>query len=63
MILSYSAEPTPFIHWASSSGAAACADGLGMLIEQAALAFEIWFGELPSTIPVRQAEGLAIDNG
>ena len=61
--LSYSAEPTPFIRWASSSGAVVCADGLGMLIEQAALAFEIWFGELPSTIPIRQSQGLAFDNG
>ena len=61
--LSYSTEPTPFLNWASSNVAAACADGLGMLIEQAALAFEIWFGKLPSTTPVREAEGLAIDNG
>ena len=57
--LSYSAELSPFLRSASSSGAAECADGLGMLIEQAALAFEIWFGELPSTIPIRQSEGLA----
>jgi shikimate dehydrogenase len=56
--LSYSQEKTPFLTWASSLGAAATADGLGMLIEQAALAFEIWFGQQPSTLALRRAEGL-----
>ena len=56
--LSYSQEKTPFLTWASSLGAAATADGLGMLIEQAALAFEVWFGQQPSTLALRRAEGL-----
>lgn len=33
------------------SGAARCADGLGMLIEQAAAAFELWRGVRPEHSP------------
>jgi shikimate dehydrogenase len=47
--LSYSINETPFIRWARSQGAAETADGLGMLVEQAAVAFQLWHGELPKT--------------
>ena len=47
--------PTPFCAWAQEHGARACADGLGMLIEQAAEAFRLWRGARPSTLPVREA--------
>lgn len=50
--LVYSATPTAFLHWAAQHGAARCADGLGMLVEQAALQFELWRGVLPATGPV-----------
>jgi shikimate dehydrogenase len=47
--MAYAAAPTPFLAWAQQNGAAAIVDGLGMLIEQAALAFQIWHAVLPDT--------------
>ena len=43
---------TAFCRWALAQGASAAHDGLGMLIEQAALAFELWRGVRPSTAAV-----------
>lgn len=43
---------TPFINYARNSGATACQDGLGMLVGQAAFAFELWEGVLAQTEPV-----------
>jgi shikimate dehydrogenase len=48
----YGSEPTPFMVWAQQQDAAATADGLGMLVEQAAEAFEIWRGWRPDSAPV-----------
>lgn len=43
---------TPFLDYARSQGAAQCQDGLGMLVGQAAYAFELWEGVLPDMEPV-----------
>ncbi|MFZ0485423.1 MAG: shikimate dehydrogenase [Arenicellales bacterium] len=47
----YSREGTPFLHWAAEHGATQCADGLGMLVEQAAESFYVWHGKRPDTAP------------
>jgi shikimate dehydrogenase len=48
----YGAEATPFMSWASEHGAAV-ADGLGMLVGQAAESFYLWRGVRPDTGPVQ----------
>jgi shikimate dehydrogenase len=50
--LSYGAANQPFCRWARSQQAARSADGLGMLVEQAASSFERWRGVRPATAPV-----------
>jgi len=48
----YGAEPTVFMRWARENGAAKIADGLGMLVGQAAEAFYVWRHIRPEVIPV-----------
>lgn len=48
----YGAEPTVFLQWAQQQGAAQQADGLGMLVGQAAEAFFLWRGVRPNVNPV-----------
>jgi shikimate dehydrogenase len=50
--LSYGKAFEPFRNWALMQGARVVADGLGMLVEQAASAFELWHGRRPKTQPV-----------
>lgn len=52
--LMYGAAARPFLDWAAAHGAIG-RDGLGMLVEQAASAFELWRGVLPATAPVLAA--------
>ena len=46
---------TVFLEEAQRAGAATLADGLGMLVEQAAEAFALWRGIHPDSLPVLQA--------
>ncbi len=53
--LMYGKGPTPFLLFASEQGAERVADGLGMLVEQAAESFFLWRGVRPATHPVIHA--------
>jgi len=50
----YGAAPTPFLEHARQLGAIQLADGLGMLVGQAAESFRIWNGIRPDIEPVLQ---------
>jgi shikimate dehydrogenase len=52
--LNYGPAHLALAQWCADRGIA-CADGLGMLVEQAAESFEIWTGFQPETVPVTQA--------
>jgi shikimate dehydrogenase len=50
--MAYGQASARFLAWVSQAGARASADGLGMLVEQAAEAFRLWHAVLPRTAPV-----------
>ena len=47
--LVYAAQPTAFMRWSAAQAAWAIADGLGMLVEQAAESYYLWRGQRPGT--------------
>lgn len=51
----YGKGETPFLMQAREQRAARLADGLGMLVEQAAEAFQVWRGVRPDSVPVLAA--------
>ncbi|MBL4908852.1 MAG: shikimate dehydrogenase [Alteromonadaceae bacterium] len=51
----YSKELTPFLQWAKAQGAAKVFDGLGMLVGQAAVSFNIWRNVTPDVETVINA--------
>lgn len=57
----YGCGDTPFLAAARKEGAARLADGLGMLVEQAAESFLLWRGVRPATAPVLEALRAQID--
>ncbi|UKE85198.1 shikimate dehydrogenase [Pectobacterium colocasium] len=48
----YLPQLTPFLSWCVQHGAIRYADGLGMLVGQAAHAFKLWHGVMPDVEPV-----------
>lgn len=50
--MTYGKGLTPFLQMAQAAGAGHLADGVGMLVEQAAEAFALWRGVRPATAPV-----------
>jgi shikimate dehydrogenase len=48
----YGKDETPFLKWAKEHGAITAIDGLGMLVGQAAVSFEVWRGVTPEVQPV-----------
>lgn len=48
----YQKGKTPFLAWCEQRGSKRNADGLGMLVAQAAHAFLLWHGVLPDVEPV-----------
>jgi shikimate dehydrogenase len=53
--MAYGVGGTAFVAWAKRLGAARAEQGWGMLVEQAAEAFELWRGVRPDTAPVLEA--------
>jgi shikimate dehydrogenase len=53
--MAYGAGDTAFVAWAKRLGAAHAEQGWGMLVEQAAEAFQLWRGVRPDTAPVLKA--------
>ena len=55
--LFYSNKDTKFEEWAKQCGAEKTINGIGMLIEQAALSYNIWNDFMPTTSTVKSKIG------
>lgn len=53
--MAYGKGDTAFTRWAKAAGAGRAETGWGMLVEQAAEAFQLWRGVRPQTAPVLEA--------
>ena len=53
--MAYSRNETPFLKWAREHGCERTVQGWGMLVEQAAESFQLWYGVRPQTAPVLAA--------
>lgn len=53
--LSYGETAVPFLSWARAHGVRQAIDGLGMLVEQAAESFALWYGVRPATDAIHDA--------
>ena len=51
----YASKPTHFLEWAKSHGAKKVLDGLGMLVGQAAVSFELWRNIRPNSQAVLES--------
>lgn len=60
--LMYSQDDTVFIQWAKNQKVSQACDGLGMLIEQAAIAFYIWHGQKPNTAKTKKYLATLLNN-
>ncbi len=60
--LMYGPKAAPFLSQARHAGATHCADGLGMLVAQAAESFFLWTGRRPDTLPVLQALSAEVES-
>jgi shikimate dehydrogenase len=58
----YKNEDTVFVAWAKSQGLQNVADGLGMLVGQAAESFYLWLGERPNVDSVIKALRIELQN-
>lgn len=65
--LSYGVAANGFLRWSRDAGATRTSDGLGMLVEQAAESFALWFGRKPDTPAVfaelRRAQSASMPGG
>ena len=61
--MAYGVGDTAFVTWAKRLGAGRAEQGWGMLVEQAAEAFELWRGVRPDTRPVLEALKLRAATG
>lgn len=58
--MNYGAQPTALLQQAAAAGVQRCADGLGMLVEQAAESFALWFAEACAERALETAPVLAM---